>query len=206
MKIETSRFGALEVDKKDILFFQEGLLGFENLKKYFVVDPGDKTLILWLQSVDDAKIAFPILEPKIFKLDYVVRLLPIELKSLELENLSHASVYSVLTISSDVAQMSANLKAPIVINNQTKVARQVVLQDNKLEVRYPMYKELKTYILGNASDDSVRTRVEACNFGNTTPDESSQMITIDVELDLEQETVTTSNSKKTPHTERNLDA
>ena len=63
VKITTTRFGELEVDKKDIIEFTEGLLGFENLKKFFVVDPGDQTLILWLQSTDDAATAFPIIEP-----------------------------------------------------------------------------------------------------------------------------------------------
>lgn len=64
MKIKTTRFGELEVDKKDIIEFTEGLLGFENQKKFFIVDPGDQTLILWLQAIDDAGTAFPIIEPR----------------------------------------------------------------------------------------------------------------------------------------------
>ena len=160
MKIETSRFGELEVEKKDILTFKDGLLGFDNLKKFFIVDPGDQTLILWLQSVEDQTTAFPILEPKIFKPDFAVKLLPAELTSLELDNLNNASVYTILTIPQVVTDMSANLKAPIIINNQSKVARQIVLQDSKLEVRYEMYKELKKYIVNFTSDDTRRTSVE----------------------------------------------
>lgn len=159
MKVKTTRFGELEVDKKDIITFKEGLLGFENQTKFFIVDPGDQTLILWLQSVDDEKTAFPILEPKIFNPDFQVNLLPAELASLELENLSNSSIYTILTIPRDVTEMSANLKAPIVINNQNKLARQIVLQDSKLDVRAKMYRELKSYISNFASDDSTRTRV-----------------------------------------------
>ena len=55
--------------------------------------------------------------------------------------------------------MSANLKAPIVINNKTKAARQIVLQDSKLEVRHKMYADLKKFIVTYASDDSNRTNV-----------------------------------------------
>ena len=65
MKVKTTRFGELEVNPTDLITFAEGLFGFENLKKYFVVDPGDSTLILWLQSTEDEKVAFPIIEPKI---------------------------------------------------------------------------------------------------------------------------------------------
>lgn len=163
MKIKTTRFGELEVDKKDVIEFSEGLLGFENLKKFFVVDPGDQTLILWLQSIDDAGTAFPIIEPKIFQPSYSVKLLPVELNSLQLENLSNASVYAILTIPQNVTEMSANLKAPIIINNKTKNARQIVLQDSKLEVRHKMYMDLKKYIVAYTSDDSKRTNVSASN-------------------------------------------
>lgn len=172
MKIKTTRFGELEVDKKDIIEFTEGLLGFENLKKFFIVDPGDQTLILWLQSTDDAATAFPIIEPKIFQPNYMVKLLPVELNSLALENLNNASVYTVLTIPQNVTEMSANLKAPIIINNKTKMARQIVLQDSKLEVRFKMYMDLKKYIVNysaNASDDSKRTNVATQNRENVGP-------------------------------------
>jgi flagellar assembly factor FliW len=163
VKIKTTRFGELEVDKKDIIEFTEGLLGFENQKKFFIVDPGDQTLILWLQSIDDAGTAFPIIEPKIFQPNYMVKLLPVELNSLNLENLQNASVYTVLTIPQNVTEMSANLKAPIIINNKTKTARQIVLQDSKLEVRFKMYMDLKKYIVNYTSDDSKRTNVSQSN-------------------------------------------
>jgi hypothetical protein len=57
--------------------------------------------------------------------------------------------------------MTANLKAPIIINSQENIARQIVLQDNKLTVQYEMYKELRKAILSSqmsSSDDSSRTR------------------------------------------------
>ncbi|MBD66833.1 MAG: flagellar assembly protein FliW [Halobacteriovoraceae bacterium] len=167
MKVNTTRFGELQVNKQDVINFSEGLLGFENLKQFFVVDPGDSTLILWLQSIEDSNIAFPIIEPKIFKPDYIAKLLPADMNSVKLESTKDAKIYSILTIPSDITQMSANLKAPIVINNQQNIARQIVLQDNKLSVKYEMYKELKSYIVAYASDDSRRTNTEAPREENT---------------------------------------
>jgi flagellar assembly factor FliW len=174
VKVKTTRFGELEVNPNDIVTFSEGLLGFENLKKYFVVDPGDSTLILWLQSTEDEKVAFPIIEPKIFKPDYIAKLLPADLNGLELENLQSAKLYSILTIPANVTEMSANLKAPVVINSLRKVGKQIVLQDSKLSVKHEMYKELKVYIVNFSSDDARRTSygpsiaLEAGNFKNTT--------------------------------------
>ena len=160
MKIRTTRFGELQIDKKDILSFGEGILGFEHLKKFFIVDPGDNTLILWLQSIDDTSVAFPIIEPKIFSPNYSIKLLPNELSSLTLASVNEASVFVVLTIPEDVTLMTANLKAPIIINNQSKQARQIVLQDNKLNVRYEMYMDLKKSLVNIASDDRKRTESE----------------------------------------------
>jgi flagellar assembly factor FliW len=160
VKVKTTRFGELEVNPTDLVTFAEGLFGFENLKKYFVVDPGDSTLILWLQSTEDEKVAFPIIEPKIFKPDYIAKLLPADLNGLELESLQSAKLYSILTIPAAVTEMSANLKAPVVINSAKKIGKQIVLQDSKLSVKHEMYKELKTYIMNFSSDDAKRTSYE----------------------------------------------
>ena len=159
MKVNTTRFGELQVNQEDIINFSEGVLGFENLRQFFVVDPGDSTLILWLQSIEDEKIAFPIIEPKIFKPDYVAKLLPADMNSVSLDSLTDAKIYSILTIPSNITEMSANLKAPIVINNSKKIAKQIVLQDNKLSVKFEMYKELKSFIVSYSSDDSRRTTI-----------------------------------------------
>ena len=157
MKVKTTRFGELELNPSDLVTFAEGLFGFENLKKYFVVDPGDSTLILWLQSTEDEKIAFPIIEPKMFKPDYIAKLLPADLNGLDLDSLQSAKLYSILTIPANVTEMSANLKAPVVINSAKKIGKQIVLQDSKLSVKHEMYKELKSFIVNFSSDDSRRT-------------------------------------------------
>lgn len=157
MKVITTRFGELEVQQNEIFQIPEGLLGFENLKNFFFIDPNDQTLILWLQSKDEAALAFPVIEPKIFNPDYTLKLLPSELESLELTDLSDASVYCILTIPKQVTEMSANLKAPLIINNKTKKGRQIVLQDNKLELKLPIYNELKKYIVSYTSTQEKKT-------------------------------------------------
>ncbi len=170
MKIKTTRFGELEVETADIINFTEGPLGFESLKKFFLVDPGDQTLILWLQSIEDGAVAFPVIEPNIFNPDYAVQLLPAELASLNLESSAKATVYVILTIPQNVTEMSANLKAPVVINNETRLARQIVLQDNKLEVKFKMYIDLKRYIVNYASDDSRRIKRNTVSPAQKTTD------------------------------------
>lgn len=152
MKVNTSRFGVVEVADTDIMEFSDGLLGFENLKRFFIVDPADETLILWLQSADSPEVAFPMLEPKLFKGDYKVRLSANELRSLKIEasNKKDILVYCILTIPAEVSAMTSNLKAPVVINTASRLARQVVLQENEYSVKYPMYKELLSVMMSAA--------------------------------------------------------
>lgn len=153
MKVNTSRFGTIEVADSDIMEFTDGLLGFENLKKFFIVDPADETLILWLQSMDSPDVAFPILEPKLFKSDYKVRLSANELRTLKIDSTKNKDtlVYCILTIPADVSMMTANLKAPVVINTASRLARQVVLQENEYSVKYSMYKELLAVMMSAGS-------------------------------------------------------
>lgn len=147
MIVKTGRFGSIEVTEDEIIHLSQGLLGFPEFTKFCLVDPGDDVLILWLQSLENPEISFPILEPKIFKLDYTVRLSAQELRELKLENINHSAVFSVLTITDDVAQMTANLKAPIVINLRERIAKQVVLQENEFSIKHPMFKELRTHLV-----------------------------------------------------------
>jgi flagellar assembly factor FliW len=145
VNIETGRFGSLTVSENEIIHFPLGIFGFPDLKKFCLIDTGDDTLILWLQSCENPAIAFPVLEPKIFKPDYTVRLSGVELRELQLENVNGSVVFNILTIPENVTEMTANLKAPIVINLKNQIGRQVVLQENEYNIKTPMFKELKTH-------------------------------------------------------------
>lgn len=167
MIIKTGRFGQLSVSKEETIHIPQGILGFPEYREFCLVDPGDETFILWLQSLENSEIAFALLEPKIFKPDYTVRLSMAELRELKLENVNQSAVFGILTIPEDITLMSANLKAPLVINLKEKIAKQVVLQENEYSIKHEMFKELRTHLvtlqsqkqsLGNAQE-TVKTSV-----------------------------------------------
>ncbi len=151
MIVKTGRFGQIEVSSEEIISIPSGVLGFPEDHNFCLVDPGDDTLILWLQSLSNPLLAFPVLEPKIFKPEYVVRLSAAELRELRLQSIKDASVFTILTIPASMPEMSANLKAPLVINTREKVAKQVVLQENDQPIKHPMFKELRAHLIANAA-------------------------------------------------------
>ena len=156
MIFETGRFGQLTVDDNEIITAPFGIIGFPELKRYCFVDAGDETLILWLQSIENPDISFPLLEPKIFKSDYKVRLSASELRELKLETVSQAAVFSILTIPEHVMQMTANLKAPLVLNLDLKIAKQVVLQENEYQIKHEMFKDLRAHLITIQSQSRER--------------------------------------------------
>jgi flagellar assembly factor FliW len=156
--VQTGRFGQIEVSTDEIISVPSGILGFPDDHNFCLVDPGDETLILWLQSLSNPRLAFPVLEPRIFKSNYVVRLSAAELRELRLSSIQDASVFTILTIPSALPEMTANLKAPLVINIKEKIGKQVVLQENDQPIKHPMFKELRAQILSyrSAIKDSSR--------------------------------------------------
>ena len=147
MIIPSQRFGELKVSDSDLVSVPSGILGFLDLRRFCLVDPGEDTLILWLQSVEFPEIAFPVLEPRVFKTDYQVSLSSAELQELGIRHLNEAAVFTILTIPENISDMTANLKAPLVIHRRAQLARQVVLQEADYPIQYPIFKILRAHLL-----------------------------------------------------------
>lgn len=150
MIISTSRFGQVELKQEDVLTFTEGLLGFSDLRQFVLLDDPNDEIFAWLQSCESPAIAFPVLEPELFS-NYNISLTKGDLEALNLKKQEGVRYFSIVTIPDDPTQMTANLKAPIVINIGGKVARQCVLQDNNLAIREPIFTKLQQRVVQNPS-------------------------------------------------------
>lgn len=152
MIVSTSRFGQVEVKQDDLLTFPEGLLGFADLRQFVLLDDPSDEIFAWLQSCEAPQIAFPVLEPELFFTPtHKTTLNKGDLESLKLASQDKARYFSIVTIPDDPTQMTANLKAPIVINVQARLARQCVLQDNNLAIREPIFAKLQQRVVQNPS-------------------------------------------------------
>lgn len=145
MVVETTRFGSIEVTDPDIITFPEGMLGFSKIHEYVLVERVDDALFLWLQAMKKASVAFPLLEPQIFEKNYRVELGDEDQAALQLDNLKHAKVFAIITIPSDPTKMTANLKAPIVVNLKNRLARQVILHEADYPIRKSIFGDLQQY-------------------------------------------------------------
>lgn len=160
MVIHTSRFGAVHITAEDVFQFPEGLLGFNELHRFILLDDPSDEIFAWLQSCEEPGIAFPLLEPELFAgAGFQVQMAKNDLEALKNPPKEDIRVFSIITIPQDPTQMTANLKAPIVINVNKRLARQCVLQDNSLAIREPIFTLLQQRVVQNPNISIKNTDV-----------------------------------------------
>lgn len=145
MKAKTRFFGEIEIEDEKIICFEQGLIGFPELQKFTLIydeEKEKKNTISWLQSMDEPELAFPVMDPLTVCPDYnpnVEEELLTPLGELKEDNLF---VLVTVTVPADIEQMAMNLKAPIVINTDTRKGSQLIVDDD-YPVRYKIYELIK---------------------------------------------------------------
>lgn len=134
MKINTTRFGEIEVEEDKLINFPLGVPGFTHLKRYFLIDYKDP--IKWLHAVDDPDIAFIVTEPFGIFPDYSFTVDDEVEEFLEIKDQSQLVVLVILTVAEN--KLNANLKAPILINASKLKAAQIILEDDRYLFRVPL--------------------------------------------------------------------
>ena len=143
MKVNSTRFGTIEVKEDEILTFPEGLVGFAACKRFFIYNKEKNHPFFWLQSIDDPKLAFVIADPALFFPDYKISTRKQELAVIDAKGTKDLIICVLISISRDPFQMSANLQGPLVINTGNHKGKQLVLMDTSYNTRHtiPVRKE-----------------------------------------------------------------
>lgn len=138
MEIETTRFGKISVDDERIMTLPNGLLGFPDHTRFALIQTGQENYFFWLQSVDDANLAFVVTDPSIFFKDYDV---PVREETAAELQLSDPNFLQIFVICNKVDEwLTGNLLGPIVVNAQNRLATQIVLTEKKWTTRQPLLK------------------------------------------------------------------
>ena len=143
MQIETSRFGAIDIDETRIITIAGGLLGFPEAEQFALIQTGEDNYFFWLQSVTQANLAFVVCDPSIFLPEYGVAQIPLREEAREelgLEPQADAvEATQVFAICNRVGDwLTGNLLGPIVVNVASCQAKQIVLTEKKWTTRQPL--------------------------------------------------------------------
>ncbi len=147
MLVKTKYFGEIELTEDKVITFENGIFGFEDYKRYTLLydveREGDKRIISWFQSLDEEALALPVIDPNFVMPSYDPSVPSEIIESIGTLNDDNAVILLTLTVPSDLTKMTANLKAPIIINSETKKGCQVVAENSDYMVKYNVYEKFQ---------------------------------------------------------------
>lgn len=140
MLIETTRFGPLEVEDKDIFKMTTGMPGFLNEKEFILLPyyKEESPFYFW-QSVQNKNLTFLLVDPFAFFPEYQFELKSEDENELKIHEENLPQVYCVVTLTDKVETMTANLLAPIVLNRRDHIARQIVLEKSPYQTKHGLF-------------------------------------------------------------------
>lgn len=139
MEIMTRDFGKIKIDKTDIISFDSGLPGFEKLEGFVLLPLAEESPFIVMQAVDDPDVAFVTVEPGNLIQNYEFEISDKVEKNLKIDSISNLLILNIITLKEEIEKSTANLSAPIVINLEEKLGQQVILDDQRYQVRCEIF-------------------------------------------------------------------
>ncbi|MBN2333739.1 MAG: flagellar assembly protein FliW [Deltaproteobacteria bacterium] len=126
MQYTTSRFGVIEVAEDQAIQFKGGLFGFTNLTRYTMIPHRDHSPFIWLQSLEQADLAFPLIDPHLIYPDYLLEVSRDQADELGIEDEEAVKIFVVVAMEKKASRMHLNMQGPIIINQLNRFAKQIV--------------------------------------------------------------------------------
>lgn len=131
MNVVSTRFGALNVPAEAVLTFPSGLLGFPEWNRYVILDHDTDAPFKWLHCVEEASLAFVVIDPALFNENYQVAISEEARFEVEGNETDELILAVILTIpSDDPSAVTANLRGPLLMNPRTRLCKQLVLTED----------------------------------------------------------------------------
>ena len=146
MLVKTRYFGEIDLTEDKIVTFEQGIMGFEEYKKYTILYDSDeekKGNIMWFQSIEEPSLALPVINPLYVMSDYNPEVNEELLKPLGEMTEENVCILLTMTVPKDIKLTTANLKAPLIINADTRKGAQVVVENTDYGVKYNVYEAIE---------------------------------------------------------------
>lgn len=137
--MQTLDFGPLTFEDKDVITFPMGLVAFEHLHRYVLLEAEENSPWRTLQSVEDGIVSFAVVDPWAVASHYDPLIAWEALGFTGLRSSEEAAFLVIAVVPEEIRQTTVNLRAPIVINPQTRVAWQVILAGDEYPIRFPVF-------------------------------------------------------------------
>lgn len=157
MNIQTTRFGELSIEPTKIITLDEGIIGFPD-KRFILLTPQESAPFCWLQSVDNAALAFVVVDPAEFFPDYSFKITPDEKEKLMLGEGEQVVILVIVTPAKEPVLITCNLQGPVVINLAAMKAKQIVLEEG-FTTRHYLFPEEAAKKMGETAKVSAEAPI-----------------------------------------------
>ncbi|EJO5346084.1 flagellar assembly protein FliW [Clostridium botulinum] len=141
MKLNTKYHGSIDYEQKDIIYFEKGIPGFEGLKKFIIFPVEDNEVFSVFHSIEKEDMGIIVTSPFNIEKDYEFKLDDKQIENLKIQDEKDILVLNTVTLDSDINKITANLRAPIIINIKEKIGEQIIINSDKYSIKYPLFKE-----------------------------------------------------------------
>ncbi|CAM2883135.1 flagellar assembly protein FliW [Clostridium sporogenes] len=141
MELNTKYHGCIEYEEKDVIYFEKGIPGFEELKKFIIFPVKDNDVFSVFHSIEKEDMGIIVTSPFNIEKEYEIQLEEEQIANLKLQDEKDTLVLNTVTLNSDINKITANLRAPIVINIKEKIGEQIIINSDKYKVKHPLFKE-----------------------------------------------------------------
>lgn len=154
-----SRIGRQEIDEDRIIYFSRGLIGFEHLRQYVLLQIGENSPMLLLQSTEDPAVGLLVADPYSFASHYKIDIGNAEQLILQAEERDDIAVLVTVSIPMGKPEdTSLNMLGPIVINHVKKVGLQIPQTDTNTPPKFYINRQQESGLgSGAEQQDSVKS-------------------------------------------------
>lgn len=128
-----------ETNEQNIIHFQDGILGFEDIHEYLLYHEDDSNVIWSLQAACSEIPSFIVVDPFTIYPDYCPTLSKQDLAFFGEPDITDLCFLAIAVIRPELSDSVVNLKAPLVIDINTREAKQIILDDSEYPVRYKLF-------------------------------------------------------------------
>jgi flagellar assembly factor FliW len=140
-KIVSGKLGEIEYTDNDVITLSAPILGFPDLNDFVLISNDKSYPFLWFQSVQDSDICFILVEPEIFFPNYKPSLNKREFKILNVKEDKEIKLFGIVVVPDQPKNATVNLRAPLAVNMEKKLAKQVILEDDNWQIKTKLFDE-----------------------------------------------------------------
>lgn len=142
MKIKTSRFGEIEIDEELCFEMVNPILGYEDEKKFILIEHRENSNFKWFQSIKTPELAFAVTFAGFFGIDYSFELPDDVQELLKIAKSEDILSLNIVVIPHENPKASTiNLLAPLVFNINTRKGAQIILSDPNFKIDHPLFEK-----------------------------------------------------------------